>query len=222
MKCMSKSNFLKFLFGIFLIVGVIPIEAHLVETIDVHYTKEQINRTVFEYRQDIVNGTSKESWLINTKKVDPDIYEEAILDAEKEMRRQERRVRLEQRLKEQKLKAHSQFALNKKILQEQIQAVEHTLALVQEYDLQQFLIFNDAFSRDDFDALSEQTLPEAKRLLATDTKDIELIHITDACEKLDSVPHQLHVLFHTAIDHATKVCSDTKKLKRLLELTAQA
>jgi len=214
-------HFKKSLIWIWVGIGFLSIQARCIETIDVHYIKEEINDSTFEHRQDIVNGACKETWLVDAKKVTAEHYEEAILNAEKEVRRQERRARLEHYVKEQELRAQSQFALNKKILHELINDIEQRLSLLQEYDLEPFITFNNDFSKDTFDALSLHLLPEAKRLVGAHNRDIELMNIKDAIDKLEVLPPKLSTLFYKALDYATKVCSDTKKLKRLLELTVQ-
>lgn len=189
-----------------------------VEELSVYYKKEILEGKTFVYREDLANGTKKQVWTIDGKPVEFEEYEEAILDAEKEIRRRERKERDERRRAMQDRRLLAVVVLHKKLLRLLIDDVQVALARFDDHRLAPFLVFdkNSAFSQKEFEAIESELLEYAKKVLYEEVQDGDKAALADAIQKLDGLPERLQELFQKTVDNAIKTCDDTKMLKELL------
>ncbi len=195
-----------------------------IEIMSVYYKKEVINGSTFVYREDTVNGTKKKAWTVDGHPVDADEYEEAILNAEKEVRRKERRKEEEQRVHQQLLHHQVLIMLNKKLLTIKIADIEVWLQKLHDYALEQFLVFNDSTyaSPEEFDQLSNECIPKVHSLILQGEDECDVGELLHWVNKLDKVPDQLCNLFYASVNNAIAACDDTKMLKKLLDVVSHA
>lgn len=190
-----------------------------VEELAVYYKKEVINGRVFVYREDVANGVKKEICTVDGAPVAFSEYEEAILEAEKEVRRHERQAELERRSALQKERLATSLQLHKKLLRLEIDRVEAALNRLDDHRIISFLVFDDAtFSKEDFEGLSDGLLKNAKGLLWRVDEEQDLASLNTMISSLDGLSDRLDELFQVTVNNAIKLCDDTRVLKELLSL----
>lgn len=195
---------------------------HEVEIVSLFYKKEVINGHAFVHREDVVNGMSKKSLEIDGCPVDVQKYEDTILEAEKEVRRVERRQLEERRVRERAMRLESQINLSKKIVQVKIVEAEQWLTKLQDTRLKPFLVF-DALtyaSREEFDRVALELIPEAREVVMRTHQEISFDAIKSIGDNLEDTPQRLCDLFYASVDAAIKSCNDTKLLKELLDIVS--
>lgn len=186
-----------------------------VEELSVYYKKEVVDDLVFVYREDVANGVRKQVWSIDGKSVDYEQFEDALLEAEKSARRVERRKKMERRKKNQENLSIAATELYKKLLRLFIVEIEDMLQKFDDHRLVPFLTFNQLFSKQEFESIEKELLPEAKSILySDDSKDIGAL--SEMVAKLESLPERLDDFFHITVNEAIKLCDDTRMLKDLL------
>ena len=212
-----------FLLCLFL-VSFICIEARRVEVVSVYCKKEVINGKVFIHREDIVNSEKKGSWSIDGAAVTVDAYEEAILDAEKEERRAERRALEMQRERAQQFKHEALITLNKKILRLTVEKLDVAFEKFNRHDLVNFLDFRSHTipSSEFFYELKDRVIPEAKKMLTVSNEESDWGQLNLMVTKLDAMPISIESLFYDTVRNAIKQCDDTRLLKELLEIVSRA
>lgn len=218
MKAMLAKVGCSALIGCFVGCAITALPAREIEELAVYYKKEVIGGMSFVYREDIANGVKKEAWTVDGKPVESQDYEESLLDAEKEVRRQERRVADGRRKRHQEMRLSSSFQLQKKLLRLQIEQVEVVLKSFDDHRLTPFLSFDKekTLSQKEFESLDQTVLDQAKKLLYTADKEVDLPALAAMIEKFDMLPTRLQDLFHVTVNNAIKRCDDTKVLKELL------
>lgn len=195
----------------------------MIEVMSTFYTKETINGVEFMYREEVINGKAKKIWTIDDKEVKQSRYLEAILDAEKEVRRVERVAQEQQRLAQQKEKLQRMLAVYKKELQLKLVGVEQWFNKLHESNLVVYLAFDPQTyeNQESFDEVAHLIAQVKTALVAAEDEDTLVL-----CEHLnallDTVPERLRDLFYATTDNAIQLCGDTKVLKNLLEIVAQA
>jgi len=192
-----------------------------VEVVSVYCKKEVINEKVFIHRDDLVNSERKEIWSVDGQLVSQNEYEEVILDAEKEVRRQERKIQEERRKKDQAFKDEVMLVLQKKILRLTVENIDEQLKKFDSHNLENFLAYKeDTISQELFENLKEELLPEAKRLLYKKDEDYNWADMNLMVAKVENLDEKLESLFQDTVRNAIKQCDDTKVLKDLLELVS--
>ena len=189
-----------------------------VEELSVYYKKEILDGKTFAYREDLANGVKKQVWSIDGKPVEFEEYEEVILDAEKEIRRRERRARDERRRAAQDSRLQAVVELHKKLLRLLVEDVEAALAKFDDHRLMPFLVFDkdSLLSHKEFETIEGELLQEAKKVLYEEVQDGDKTSLAATIQKLDGLPERLQELFQKTVDNAIKRCDDTKMLKELL------
>jgi len=213
----------KFLILFLFFVSFVYSQARRVEVVSVYCKKEVLDGKVFIHREDIVNNEKKEVWSVDGKMVGYEEYEEVVLDAEKEVRRKERRVQEEQRKRAQEFKCEALITLNKKILRLTVENLDKTFKKFDSHNLANFLDFRSSTvpSLDVFSELKEKIIPEAKKLIYTPDEESNWVHLNSMVAKLDTVPSCVEGLFYDTVRNAIKQCDDTKTLKELLEIVSE-
>jgi len=203
-------------------ISFICAQSRRVEVVSVYCKKEVLDGKVFIHREDIVNAEKKDIWSIDGQQVSYGDYEDAVLNAEKEIRRKERRAQEEQRKRSQEFKNEALVTLNKKILRLTVDRLDHTLKKFDTHSLVHFLDFknNTISSLEKFNELQEKILPEAKKLIYTPSEESDWIQLSGMVAKLDHIPSLVENLFYDTVRNAIKQCDDTKTLKELLEIVS--
>jgi len=216
---MSKSSLLAFF-----VLFCLPFSAQSVlweiEELEVHYKKEILSGKTFVKREDVANGVKKQAWTIDGASVDEDLFEQTRCEAVKEYWRQKRVQELARREALQQERAVAVAQLHKKLLRLLIERVEVALKKFDDHRLGPFLLFDQSFSRDEFDAIEAELLTRAKQILygAEDQEDLGLL--AAMIEKLDGLDSRLHDLFQVTVNSAIKRCDDTRMLKDLLAIVS--
>jgi len=195
-----------------------------IELVSIYCKKEIIDEKTFIHREDIVNNEKKELWSIDGNNVEFAEYEQAILEAEKNIRKKERQAEETRRKEAQEFKNEAIFALNKKILRLKIETAENILKKFNNHNLSNFLNLdkNKIFSKKEFERLQNTFLPECKKFVYTADKNTDLLELSDMIAKIDTIPDKLNSLFYDTVRNAIGQCDDTKVLKELLEVVSQA
>lgn len=191
---------------------------HEIEELQVYIKRETLAGTVFVYRVDIAMGSRKEAWTVNGRTVTEKEYETLILEAEKELRRQERQAAQAKLRARQDAQLATTLELYKKILSLSIDKVEAALTRCNDARLAPHLQFGlqGGLSRTEFDAI-EGVVESAKKLLVAREEDV-LNSLQAAIANIEPLPDRLNGLIQASMGHATKHCDDTKILKELLGL----
>ena len=191
-----------------------------VEELSVYYKKEILNGKTFVYREDVANGVKKQTWTIDSDLVDQETFEETVLESEKQVRRKERRQQMNRREFLIQERAISVVALHKKLLRLLIEQVETVLKKFDDHRLGSFLIFDQSFSRDEFESIEADLIQSAKQVLYSAGDDSDVSPLAAIIEKLDGLEGRLHDLFQTTVNSAIKRCDDTRMLKDLLVIVS--
>lgn len=192
-----------------------------VDVVSIYCKKEVVNGKVFIHRDDLINSERKEVWSVDGKLVSQNDFQEAILDAEKAVRREERRAQEERRKKTQAFKDEMALVLYKKILRLNVDKIDAMLKKFDAHNLENFLAYKeDTFSKELFESLKSELLPEAKRLMYKRDDDFNLSDMHVIVAKVDNLDEKLEYLFQDTVRNAIKQCDDTKVLKDLLELVS--
>jgi len=192
-----------------------------VELVSIYCKKEVINGQVFIHRDDLVNNEKKEIWSINGQLVTQDKYQEAILDAEREVRKQERRLQEERRKKAQLFKNEMSLVLHKKILRLTVEKIDGVLKKFDTHNLTNFLAHKeDLISEELFENIKEDLLPEAKRLIYKKDQECNWSDMNLMLAKVGDLDEKLELFYQDTVRNAIKQCDDTKVLKGLLELVS--
>jgi hypothetical protein len=190
-----------------------------VEETSTYCKKERINDVVFVYRHEIANGVVTTLWTIDGRPVGYDEFVETQLNAEMALRRAQRLAEHQQ--KEQELATHTQCAMagSKRLLTLTVAQVEEQLNKLRDYRLENYFVFGlqTVASREALDALINRTLPEAKKLAASDTH-ATLAQYQQMVTALEGVPEKLSQLVYATANNAMQQCTDTRILKDLLTL----
>jgi len=191
-----------------------------VEELSVYYKKEVLDGKTFVYREDVANGVKKQVWTIDGTPVEHEDFEQELLEAEKEVRRRERASQMERRELQHQERVVAVTELHKKLLRLLIQEVETALKKFDDYRLGPFLLFDQLFSRDEFEAIEKDLIPQAKQVLYSGIEDGDVTPLAGMIRKLDGLSDRLHGLFQETVNSAIKRCDDTKMLKDLLAIVS--
>lgn len=191
-----------------------------VEELSVYYKKEILDGKTFVYREDIANGVKKQVWTIDGVQVSQEDFEETLLETEKEVRRKERRQQMVRREALQQERSVAVIALHKKLLRLLIEQVQAELKKFEDHRLGPFLLFDESFSREQFEAIEQELLQNAKQVLYNAGDDGDVSQLAVMIEKLDGLATRLHNLFQTTVNRAIKQCDDTRMLKDLLAIVS--
>lgn len=194
----------------------------------VRYVEEKVNNAIFAHRVDIIDGVAQDRWLVNGQKVGVDEYEEALLDAEKEERRTERRRVEDLKRREEEAEAQHQAFVHdarkdiaRKRLELVVKNVESELFKLKEPKLEPYLAFDRhaVASPDQFNQLQIDIIPEAKRLIALG-HDAQEEDLSMAADQLETFGPRLRDMFRLTVKQAINQCDDTRLLKELLEIVS--
>lgn len=192
------------------------------EVITVYYKKETIHGQTFIYREDTINGKKKCSWTVDGNAVDASDYEEALLEAEKEVRRQARQKEEENRVREWDLQLQAMVALVKKQVHLKITAIEAELQRIDDQRLKPFLLFENhtLASQEALDTIVRELIPGAKKIVA-DSGDVgrEGLHeLNSYADRLEGISERVRDFFYASVNNAINHCDDTRLLKEFLNL----
>lgn len=209
---------------VFLIMVCVSLRAHewQVHEVTIHQKKEVIDGTTFIARHEVADGMSTHALTINGRLVDEGEYQEAILQAEKEMRRKVRVQEEAQLAQENEAKNSLALAVHKKIIALHIAHIEQEMHKLERNNLRPFFLFSPTtFSNaDDVARITDQLLPQARTLIDAPSGRYAVHTYASMASMLEPIAQRLKDLFYATLQNAITVCNDTKMLKELLEIVA--
>lgn len=183
--------------------------------------EEKINDSTFTHRVDIIDGRRKEVWAINGKSATEDDYEEAVLEAEKEEHRQERKKQKKIRHKHEKFVLGAQVGCISKIIEHSIKKIRDELYRLEDQRLEPFLAFDSATisSAKELEYIKFVLLAKARELLAQ-SDEIGLDELRSMMNRLQEYPERLRDFYYATVKSAQEQSDDTKLLKDLLSMVS--
>lgn len=179
-------------------------------------TTERVHGKAFLYSCESTEQGKHESWTIDGQEVTRTVFDESILEAEKEERKAERMQRYAELQKDFERKRVAQVGLFKSELQEVVTTIEAYVQQLKEVPVQCVVYLPETMTAEQFDSLVAETLPRAKLLLKS---NVLVVHeLRTILEQLTTQSRALRKLVIAAVDRAIQTCDDTATLKRLMEL----
>ena len=218
---MSSLWFKGFLFVFFVVFSVPVCGAKIERSIKVDLLEELVSGKQFVSRVDVINGVVKQSWSIDGQSVTSEAFDQAILEAEMEERRQERKKAEERRLREYEFSGKAGLNIASKLLRMAVESVVGELNRIKRCGLDAYLVFgpNSFNSQEEFDRLCDETLPKARAILEPgydfENGYEEILNMERAIEPM---AERLQRLSHDSFENAINNCSDTRRLKELLAM----
>lgn len=180
-------------------------------------TKEVIHGKQFVATSQMIDGVKHAWWSIDGQSVDKGSYEEAILDAEKEERRQERERQYLEREDELAFQQRMRQTVLKKLLGTFVVRLEGLLAKIREYHLQSFIGFGQhTFTQEQYDDFMGQALPHMYNLMKQG--EPALTALQQMVDRAEEYEKRMKRLVQEAIETAIHRCDDTVMLKQLLNI----
>lgn len=212
--CMKNFNLTKVVFlGIF----CSRLQGKVVKQEVIASTKEIIHGKQFVATSQMIDGVKHAWWSIDGQSVDKDAYKEAILDAEKEERRQERERQYLEQEDELAFQQRMRQTVLKKLLGTFIVRLEGLLAKIRAYNLQSFIGFGQhTFTQEQYDDFMGQVLPHMCNLIKQE--EPALTALQQMVDQAEEYEKRMKRLVQEAIETAIHRCDDTVMLKRLLNI----
>lgn len=188
------------------------------KTTSVYLIEEKINGENFTYRLDAIDGIKKEQWSVQGKSVTKDIYNQAVEQAQIEEERKERAAEYERMRHDQDFQETLQTTISKKLIATTIDQIETILTKFDEYQLTDQLRFSAAtiHNQATFESIKGYYLTQARELIANPSATA--IELQTMLTTLEQYPEKLRLLWENTIIWTVNTCTDTRKLKKLLEL----
>ena len=212
--------FLTFL-GLLLFDGAISARV-LQKSLNISVIEEVIDNKTFIHRVDILNGKRDERWAIDGQSVQEDEYDEAILEAEKAERRQERKACKKEQRDHDEFVIAFQRAGCAKIIELYLVRIKDELYRLADRRLKQFLHFEEdtISSEKEFDYIKNVLIIRAQELLDT-IDEVELEELQGMMRRLEEYPKNLRALYYGTVKNAQAHSDDTKLLKDLLSIISE-
>lgn len=201
-----------------LLFFLIPIcDARFIEkALSVTVIEESVNGIRFAHRSDIIDGKVQDIWAINGRSVSYDEYLDAIVNAEREERRAQRKIEDARRRQEADFKVLAQNNAIKKLIRIKISEIVHELTRVKEPLLQAFLKFDEATFATEDDLAYVSNLIQEAQIKCQEEQPYSIFR--DCLAGLEGLPEKVHKLYQDSVNYAIKTCDDTRYLKDLLSL----
>lgn len=187
------------------------------------YREELVDGKTFSYRSEIrfdqVGVVRKETWKIDGRGVEAAVYEEEILEAEKNEHRMQRIQEEKFRSTQIDSKVKARTALVKKLLSQAAKSLTHDIHIVEKYNLVPYALFADeTISAQEYHQLVNIVVPRALALVQEQQPDFA--ELQELYERLTVVLDRFKVFMRSTIDNAIEKCDDTRFLKELLLLVS--
>lgn len=198
-----------------------PLTAKRIERmISVDVIEERINGKIFSSRIEINNGSLKETWSIDGNPVDHDDYtktrkEETIKEFDLE-----EHSNYKKRLEIYEFKQEQRIAATKKLIKSLIIDIEKVITQFKDHNITSYIRYSaDTIpSEIEFLALSMQKLDQARHLATTDNKEFSCDEGDKMIATLEDYPAKLQKLFQQTVKYAIDQCTDSRQLKKLLDI----
>jgi hypothetical protein len=175
-------------------------------------TKETINGRDFVALKENKNGILTERWQIDCKEVSYNDYKVAIANATadmiKEKLEKDRQTTIE---KAEQMKQLKQKAA-KRLVEVAYEKIRNEIKQIQEYGLEQNLMWNQ-------DTISSQE--EYNQIVKESSRTIEIDRLENVqtyAKHLENIAARINRLFFKTVEYVVAHTTDTKLLKRLMEL----
>lgn len=189
---------------------------------ELFYKEEQVDGKLFshryETRHDAAGSALKEVWKIDGKEVSAQVYEEAILEAEKNERRLQRAQEEQARCANFEFKEKAQRAVVTKLLGKVTQNLVRDIQTIERYGLGAYAVFSDStLSVQGYQELVTVLIPRAQAL---GQENLDFAQLQDLYNRLEPLQDRMRLFMRATIDRAIEKCDDTKFLKDLLTLVS--
>lgn len=218
-----KSRIVPFIWGSFFVgaFSLGTIEGRTIKkSISVSVLEEIIDGKTFTHRIDVIDGKRKELRAIDGQQVSREEYEEEILEAEKQERRNERCLQEEERIRQTDFMASVQRSTLKKLISIAINQVKDQLHKISDKRIKPFFAFDEQTiaSKNQLKQLKQQIIPDARSLLSDD--EASLSELQTALTSLERYPARLRSFYQATIARAQMQSDDTRLLKDLLTIVS--
>jgi hypothetical protein len=189
----------------------------------VMYVEEKVNDLVFKHKMQRENGMTKEVYTINDIGTTGQEYEEALLNAEKEERRQERRLAHEARVKFYDTHYKVRVKLIKTELRPQIQILESELKRLSDERLKPYRVFVQSFLVGSYEELltfGRELVDHVTTMLNQPDDITDIKKLQDIARDTTRVIQQMHDTFFATVNNGIDKGDDTRLLKELLMLVS--
>lgn len=196
--------------------------AQVLKRASVYYKEDRVQNTRFGYRLDAIDGIVKETWYVDDKPMNQNEFEILRDTAEQEERRDKRAKKREHRLRLEKLRTRALTMKAQDKLAKIIKFLEKILSNITHYDVELYYAFAPTTipSKVALTKLRYELIPIAQAL--SDSQEALLKDVQENINQLNDYPERLSEFFYATIDKALATCSDTKLLKKLLDLVPDA
>lgn len=183
-------------------------------------TEERINDTLFKQHTIMHNGIRSSEYFVNGVPTEPDTYEEALLNAEKEESRRTRKDAEEQRIKAYQINYRGQVRLNQAELKKATENLVNLLRTALSETLEPYRVYSPQgiTSQDDLVAVAEELLPSAKKLYTATPDTTNIAALSALQETIGLKAAQLKAFVTETVNQGITTAHDTKALKELLQL----
>ncbi len=189
--------------------------------LSISYKEEHLNGTVLVQRQDWdhVSGQRKQTWMVDGKQVDKEVYEKAYHKAEKQQRIKERQYQERIEIERHERVQHIAVMGSLRLLELSVVDIELALKKLDDKSLRPFLQFadNSIASQELLDQLQDEWLPQARKVLRSSSAgDIQAIN--ELLVSLEPMPYKLSEFFYSSVEYGIKNADDPKLLKKWLSV----
>lgn len=183
------------------------------------YTQERIDGKDFVHRVEILDGKQRNVWMVNGENVAEEVYEEEVLAAEMNERREERRNERKEQVADYFFKQEAHTSLLKKLLYHASKEIEEELVRLAQYNLSPYYVFSaETYATlQDFDDLSHQLVPDAQEALE---QGDDIARMSEIYEQLQEHVDRLRQFVRATTLRAIEECDDTRVLKELLHVVS--
>lgn len=189
-------------------------------TLSVDLIEERINGKLFSSHIEVTNGSLKESWSIDGKPVDHDDYTEARKEETLKEFDLEEHSQYKKRLEIYEFKQEQRIAATKKLIKSLIIDIEKILTQFKDYNVASYMRYSadTVPSEIEFLALSSQKLDQARHLATTENNEFSCDEGDKMIATLEDYPAKLQKLFQQTVKYAIDQCTDSRQLKKLLDI----
>ena len=197
-----------------------PLEAVVLKQSMVYTSEENINGRTFKQVLERENSTKTESFYINGEAVRAPVYEEALLNAEKEESKWKRRKNQEERLARYETRYKGQVKIAQADLKKVIDQLKVELTRLDDERLKPYIIFSleTIASAEQLRALQKKLIPEAERWAQSAPVITDIKRVQDIRAELNQILPRVKDTFIATVNNGITMADDTTLLKEFLAL----
>ncbi len=197
-----------------------PIEAVVLKQSMVYTSEETINGRTFKQVLEQENSTKTESFYVNGEAVRAPVYEEALLNAEKEESKWKRRKDQEERLARYETRYKGQVKIAQADLKKVIDQLKVELSRLSDERLKPYMIFSleTIASPEQLTTVQKKLIPEAEKWAQSAPVITDIKKVQDIRAELNQILPRVKDTFIATVNNGITQADDTKLLKEFLAL----